>query len=121
MPRRSRKTRSFFAPLTDGLWQRMSDHNSRVRRRVIRVGFWVIGGLFLYSLMSGTYGIPRIARLELERRSLVEANRYLTVELIENDRLRQLLRSSPSYIEGIARTRYYMVRPNETIYRYRGQ
>lgn len=71
--------------------------------------------------MSGTYGIPRIARLEMERRSLVEANRHLTVELVESDRLRQLLRSSESYIEYIARTRYRMVHPNEVIYRYRGQ
>ena len=121
MLRRSRKSRSFFAPLTEGLWQRMSDHDSRVRRRVIRIGFWVIGVLFFYSLMSGTYGIPRIARLEIERRSLVDANRHLTVELIESDRLRQLLKSDPSYIEYIARTRYHMVRPDETIYRYRGQ
>jgi len=81
----------------------------------------MIGMLFLYSLMSGTYGIPRIARLEMERRSLVEANRYLAVELIESDRQRQLLRSDPSYIESIARTRYRMARPGETIYRYHGQ
>ncbi len=121
MPRRTNKTRSFFAPLADGLRDRMSAHDSRVRRRLTRIGFWVIGALFLYSLMSGTYGIPRIARLEMERRSLVDANRHLTVELVESDRLRQLLRSSPGYIEYVARTRYRMARPNEVIYRYRGQ
>jgi len=71
--------------------------------------------------MSGTYSILRIVRLEFERRSLVETNRHLTVELIEKDRLRQLLMSNSDFIEHIARTRYRMVRPNETIYRFRGQ
>lgn len=78
--------------------------------------------LFLsYSFMSGTYGVPRIIRLELERRALTEANQELLVELIEADRIRKMLKSSPQYIEQIARTKYHLVRPNEKVFRYHGQ
>ena len=71
--------------------------------------------------MAGPYSLPRIARLDLERRALIEANQRLTIELIDAARIRKMLKSDPSYIEYIARTKYRMVRPNETIYRYRGQ
>jgi cell division protein FtsB len=71
--------------------------------------------------MSGTYGIPRIVRLEMEKESLIKANRALTIELIDAERIKKMLQSDPGYIEYIARTRYHMARPNETIYRYRRQ
>ncbi|MEA2031586.1 MAG: septum formation initiator family protein [candidate division Zixibacteria bacterium] len=121
MTRRIRKSRSLIGSMADGLRHRLSDHNSLFRQRVIRIGFWVIGLLFLYSLMFGTYRIPRIIQLEMERKSLIDANRHLTIDLIEDDRLRQLLISNSEYIENIARTKYHMVRPNETIYRYHGK
>jgi cell division protein FtsB len=71
--------------------------------------------------MGGTYSIPRIIRLKMEQQALIEANRQYTVELVDAARVRRLLLTSPSYIEYIARSRYRMVRPNETIYRYRGR
>jgi len=77
--------------------------------------------LFLYSLMSGTYGLPRIVRLKIEKEALIEANRECVVELVDMARVRRMLRSDPAYIERIARMRYHMVRSGETIYRYRGQ
>ena len=121
MPRRIKKTRPLLAPLTDNFKRRLLGSDARLRRRVLIVGLWVIGLMFLHSLLVGPYGIPRIVRLELERRSLIETNRRLTIELIEADRTRSLLRSNPRYIEYIARTRYRMVLPDETMYRYRGQ
>ena len=121
MPRRVKQSRPFFAPLAENFVNRLSSTDKRVRRKVIKYCFWALGLLFFYSLMAGDYGLPRIARLELERRALIEANRRLTIDLIDAARIRQMLESDPGYIEYIARTRYRMVFPNETIYRFRGQ
>jgi cell division protein FtsB len=87
----------------------------------MRIGLWAIAVFLIYSSMSGTYGIPRIIRLELERRSLIETNQELLLGLIDADRTRRLLTEDPDYIEYIARTRYHLAHPNETIYRYSGQ
>ena len=120
MPRRVKKQSSFLAP-AGNLLRKLSDTDARLRRKVVRYGLLAIGLLFVYSFMSGTYGIPRIVRLELEKASLAESNRELMVELIDADRIRSLLQNDPAYIEYVARTRYHMAYPNETIYRYRGQ
>lgn len=108
-------------PLADNFKRRLADSDSRLRRSVVRYGLWAITILFLYSLMGGTYSIPRIIRLEMERSALVETNRHYTVELVDAARIRRLLLRDPDYLEYIARTRYRMVKPDETIYRYRGQ
>ncbi len=71
--------------------------------------------------MSGTYGIPRIIRLELEESALTGENRQLIAELIDAQREREMLRTDRNYIEYIARTKYFMSYPDETIYRYRGR
>lgn len=88
---------------------------------MIRSALWVVGLWFVYSLAIGTYGLPRIIRLELRKSHLIEANLRQSVELIDAVRIRNLLRTDPDYIEQIARTRHYMVYPDETIYRYHGQ
>lgn len=121
MSRRVRKSPSLFAPLADNFVKRLSGTSQRFRRKLIKYGFWAIGLLFLYSLMSGTYGIPRIIRLEMERKALIEANRRELVDLIDAERVRKMLQSDKTYIEYLARTRYRMAYPDETIYRYRGQ
>jgi len=121
MPRRLRQNRSFWAPLAENFVQRLSGTDQRLRRRIVRYGLWGVSLLFLYSLMGGSYSIPRIIRLEFEHRSLMEANRQYTAELVDAARIRDLLRNDKTYIEYIARTRYRMVQPDETIYRYRGQ
>jgi cell division protein FtsB len=120
MPRRVKKQPSLFAP-AGNLIKRLSNTDAQLRRKITRYGLLTIAVLLLYSFMSGTYGIPRIIRLELERKALVRANHDLLIELIDADRVRDMLRNDPHYIEYIARTRYYMAYPNETIYRYRGQ
>ena len=121
MPRRVKKSSSIFSPLTGNFVKRLSGTSQRVRRKVVKVGFWVIGIMFVYSLMSGTYGIPRIIRLELERKALIEANHRELVNLVDASRVKRMLESDLNYIEYIARTRYHMAYPGETIYRYRGQ
>ena len=57
----------------------------------------------------------------MERKALIEANRRHTVDLVDASRMKNMLQSDRSYIEYIARTRYHMAYPNETIYRYQGQ
>jgi len=101
--------------------KRLSSTDARLRRKIVRYGFWAIGLMFVYSLMSGTYGIPRIVRLELEKKSLIESNHREMANLIDAERVKNMLLFDRSYIEQIARTRYHMVYPGETIYRYRGQ
>jgi len=120
MSRRIKKKPSLFAP-AGNLLKKLSNTDARIRRRVVKIGLWVLGLFFLYSFMSGTYGITRIARLEIERKQLTEANQYQLVELIDAVRVRKMLTSDPDFIEYIARTRYHMAYPNEIIYRFRGQ
>lgn len=121
MPRRVRQSRTFLGPLAENFIKRLSSSDARLRRRIVRYGSWIITIIFLLSLVNSTYGIPRIVRLELRKHNLIEGNRDLTIELIDAERIRQMLRSDPLYIEKIARTRYRMVYPGETIYRFRGQ
>ncbi len=88
---------------------------------MLRISLWGLAGLFAVSLLFGTYSVPRIIKLHLQKSTLIETNRRLTAELVDAVRVREMLRSDPLFIEQIARTRYYMVRPGETIYRYRGR
>jgi cell division protein FtsB len=121
MPRRVKQSRSILGPLAENFLRRLASTDRRLRRKVVKYGSWVLGLLFCYSLMAGTYSLPRIARLELERRALITTNKKLTVKLVDAARIRRLLESDPGYIEYIARTKYRMARPGETIFRYRGQ
>jgi len=120
MTRRIRKSRSLFAPLAENFVRRVSSADLRHRKKLVKYGSWVLVLMIGYSFMSGTYGLPRIVRLELERSRLQGANRALTAELIDAIRVREMLRIDADYIESIDRTRYYMVYPGETVYRYRG-
>ena len=121
MPRRIRnKKPSLLAP-AGNLIMSLSNADSRLRRRVLRVGLWGLAGLFVISLLFGNYSMVRIVKLQLKKSTLIETNRQLTINLIDVARSRDMLLDDPYYIEQIARSRYYMVRPGEIIYRYRGR
>ena len=120
MTRRKKKKRQLLAPAQE-LFNKISNTDARVRRTVIKYGLIALGLFFLYSFMSGNYGVIRILKLELEHKALVESNRQLTAELIDAVRVREMLKHDKYYIEYIARTRYHMAYPNETIYRFQGQ
>ena len=120
MTRRVKQSKPLLANLAENLLKRVSTADVRFRKKVVKYGLWILAILIGYSLMSGTYGVPRIIRLHLERSALIKANREMTVEIIDAERVRRLLKYDRDYIENIARTRYYMVYPAETIYRYRG-
>jgi cell division protein FtsB len=121
MARRIKQSRSLLGPLAENFVKRLSNTDARLRRMIVMYGFVFLGVFFLYSLMSGTYGIPRIVRLELEKKTLIDANRRQLAQFIDAAAVRKMLTSDRNYIEYIARTRYHMVYPNEVIYRYRGR
>ncbi len=120
MPRRVKTKPSLFAPAGDFL-RRLSNEKARIRRKVVIFGFLGVIAFFVYSVMNQTYGIPRITRLELERNALEQANRRQIADLIDATIERQRLKLDNAYIEYIARTRYHMAYPNETIFRYNGR
>jgi len=120
MRRRTPKKPWILSPASN-LLKRLSDTSARQRRIMLKWGLWGMGLVFAWSLMIGTYGIPRIVKLEMQRKALIEANRKQVVDIVDSRRMRDLLKSDARYIETVARTRYYMTRPNETIYRYRGR
>lgn len=121
MPRRIKKSKSIFTPLADNFLKKISTADKRIKRKFIQYGFCVIGLFFIYSLLSPTYGIKRIVTLKLEKNTLIDMNRQEFVKLVDGQQMRNLLLHDKDYIEYIARTRYHMVYPGETIYRYRGQ
>ncbi len=119
MPRRVTKSKpSIFTPAGSFL-KRLARENPHARRRLITIGFWLIGLFFAWSFVSGDYGVPRIVRLELEKKGLEEANRRQLTLLIDATHEREMLRSDSLYISYIARTKYHMALPNETLYRLR--
>ena len=120
MPRRIKKKPSLLAPAGNFI-KKLSNTDKRLRRQVLKASLWGLAVLFGYSLMFGTYSVPRIVKLKIQKAALIESNQKLTAELIDAVRVRDMLKSDPGFIEQIARTRYYMVRPDEIIYRYRGR
>ena len=110
-----------MGPIAGNFIKRVSGADARLRRKVSRFGLWAIGLLFAWSLLSGTYGLPRIIRLELEKGALTELNLQKSAALVDGARIKKMLLSDPEYIEMIARTRGFMVYPGETIYRYQGR
>lgn len=121
MPRRVKQSKSVFTELSENFFKKISTTDQRIRRKFIKYGFWVIGLFFFFSLLSSTYGVKRIITLELEKQTLIDMNREEMIKLIDGQRIKDRLQSDKDYIEYIARTRYHMVYPGETIYRYQGQ
>ncbi len=121
MPKRVKKNKSIFTPIADNFLKKISTADKRIRRKIFKYGFWIVGIFFIYSLISSTYGIKRIVTLQLEKNTLIDMNRQEFVKLVDGQKIRNLLLHDKEYIEYIARTRYHMVYPGETIYRYQGQ
>lgn len=121
MPRRVTKARpSLFTP-AGSFVKRLAKENPHARRKLVIIGFWVIAIFFGWSFVSGDYGVPRIVRLELEKRGMEEANRRQLAQLVDATHQRDQLRFDSTYIAYVARTKYHMALPNETIYRYRSR
>lgn len=121
MPRRIKQTKPILPSLMSNFIGRLSDSNNRLRKKLLKYGYIALAVFFIYSAVSPTFGIQRIIFLELEKETLKDSNREELVKLIDAERIRNLLKTSDSYIEYLARTRYHMIYPGETIYRYYGQ
>lgn len=121
MPRKIKQSRSVLGPIAHSFMEKMTGADERFRRRVLFVAFTLVIGAFIYSLTNETYGVVRIMRLRAEQNSLEAANLALSAEVIDTERVRDLLTSDKAYIEKIARTKYLMAYPNEQVFRYRGQ
>jgi cell division protein FtsB len=119
MPRRIHKDRSLFKPLVNLLTRRFAETNSLTRRRLVRLIALGFVAMFCYSLLFGTFSLPRMVRLSIEKNALTHSNRELAVALIDAARTKRLLLNDPTYIELVARTKYSLAYPDEIMYRYR--
>jgi len=121
MTRRIKKSKSIFAPMAENFVARISNTNARHRRKYLKIGMWFLVLIVGYSLVNGDYGFPRIFRLELEKSALIEENRELVAIMVDAVRQKKMLTNNSEYIEYIARTKYFMSYPGETIYRFSGR
>jgi cell division protein FtsB len=120
MPRRIRSKPTLLTP-AGNLIKRLRESDDRLRRRLTWIVLGVIGLFLVWSSFDSEYGLTRIIRLQMEQKAMLRTNQREMAELIDAVRVRDLLRTDKGYIEYIARTRYHMAAPNETIYRFRGR
>jgi len=120
MPRRIRSKPTILTP-AGNLIKRLRESDDRIRRRLVRIALAFIAVFFVWSCFDSEYGMVRIVKLSMERDGIAQSNQRKMAELIDAVRIRELLKSDRGYIEYIARTRYHMAAPNETIYRFRGR
>lgn len=93
---------------------------SRARQHKVWRGLaWLACGVLVYvaySYLGGSSGLIQYGRLQLRRLKL---EKEISLLQARQDSLKQtifLLQNDTTYIEKIARERYYMGRPGETIY-----
>lgn len=81
-----------------------------------RVVVWSIAGFVLLTLVLGNYGFFQIMRLERQKAELKQEIERLKSEHEELMRSKEMLKNDLAYIEKIAREKYRMVKPGETVY-----
>jgi cell division protein FtsB len=77
------------------------------------------GLVLIYSFFTGATGFVRIAKLHIEKNQLEQENQKLLAKLVDIEITKKRLQNDPKYIEFIARTRHFLSRPGETIYRFK--
>ncbi len=117
MERHYYKKRSPLKPLVENVGARLAQADSRFRRLAVKCSVALFGVFVVYSFLAGPYGLFRIMRLEDSKKELTAENRRLLVQIIDADMTRKRLTDDPHYIEYVARTRYLLARPNETVIR----
>jgi len=93
--------------------------SAKLRGRRPHLILAVAGLLLIYSFFTGTTGFIRIAKLHLEKNQLEKENRKLLARLVDVEITKKRLQNDPKYIEFIARTRHFLSRRGETIYRFK--
>ncbi|MCP4704043.1 MAG: septum formation initiator family protein [candidate division Zixibacteria bacterium] len=93
--------------------------SNKLKARKPHIILAVTGLLLIYSFFTGATGFVRIAKLHLEKNHLEQENQKLLAKLVDVEITKKRLQNDPKYIEFIARTRHYLSRPGETIYRFK--
>ncbi len=93
--------------------------SNKLRGRRPHVILAITGILLIYSFFSGATGFVRIAKLHLEKNQLEKDNQRLLAKLVDVEITKKRLQNDSQYIEFIARTRHFLSRPGETIYRFK--
>ena len=92
---------------------------SKLKGRKPHIILAVTGLVLIYSFFTGATGFVRIAKLHLEKNQLVKENQKLLAKLVDIEITKKRLQNDPKYIEFIARTRHFLSRQGETIYRFK--
>ncbi len=93
--------------------------NNKLKGRRPHIILAITGLLLIYSFFTGATGFVRIAKLHLEKNQLEKDNQKLLAQLVDIEITKKRLRNDPQYLEFIARTRHFLSRPGETIYRFK--
>ena len=117
MRRRFYKKKQSLGLLAQNIGRRLARSDSRLRRSIVRLSAFAFVGFVIYSFLAGPYGFFRLNRLESRRDQLIEENRRLLVDIVDADITRRRLKYDAHYQEYIARTRYLLARPGETVIR----
>ena len=117
MRRRFYKKKQTLGSLAQNIGRRLARSDSRLRRSIVRLSAFAFVGFVIYSFLAGPYGFFRLNRLESSRDELLEENRRLLVDIVDAEITRRRLKYDAHYQEYIARTRYLLARPGETIIR----
>jgi len=93
--------------------------SNKLRGRRPHIILAITGIVLIYSFFSGATGFVRIAKLHLEKNRLEKENHQLLAKLVDVEITKKRLQNDPKYIEFIARTRHFLSRRGETIYRFK--
>ena len=93
--------------------------SNKLRGRRPHLILAIAGLLLIYSFFTGATGFVRIAKLHLEKSQLEQEKQKLLAKLVDIEITKKRLQNDPQYIEFIARTRHFLSRPGETIYRFK--
>ena len=93
--------------------------SNKLRGRRPHLILALAGLILIYSFFTGATGFVRIAKLHFEKSQLEQENQKLLAKLVDIEITKKRLQNDPKYIEFIARTRHFLSRPGETIYRFK--
>ena len=93
--------------------------SNKLKKRRPHIILAITGLVLIYSFFTGATGFVRIAKLHLEKNQLEQDNKKLLAKLVDVEITKKRLQNDPQYIEFIARTRHFLSRPGETIYRFK--
>ncbi len=114
-----RNKKTIIGRIRQALPKNTGETASKARRRIIRIAGLIFGLSLLYSMIAGETGFIRIAKMHLAKERIQKQNHELLVKLVDSEMTLKRLQQDPQYIEYIARTRHFMSRPGEIIYRFK--